>query len=547
VKNRALIPLLAVLGALAAPAAAQSAEVGLNIAGGASASPESYAMLDDTGAKWARHFMFWDAVDERILREGYDRIVANEDRRGVKTLLVVAGLGGRPPADPAAYARFMGSLAARYKGRVEAYEVWNEQDEGIFWKGGGDPAAYVRLLKAAHKAIKAGDPGAKVIFGPTTGNNYRFVSAAYKAGAKGSFDAVAVHTDTGCLTRAPSEFYREEDGRLGQYTFLGYREVRRVMEANGDAKPIWMTELGWSAATHTCDRGSTAGTKPAGVGERKQAENLREAYRCLSEDAYVEVALWFNDRDLVGDLRELNSYGLKRFDGSLRPAYAAFKDVARNGPGAAGGCGDFAAPRIRVLRPTAGTRVSDGDTLPIKATSPDADVVRMTFRYGANDTIRSFSNDNGAPLDFSKVTPAWTWSGIKKLGYGTHRVVIVAYDRNGNEGRQEILVEKVRPGRMPRTRTKFTKVRLRGSGRSRVVTGRLVASRPVGVPGKVKIKWQAKRGGSWRTVHRWTKSARGPFRFKQRLRHGGAWRVRVEFPGRRPYGSSRTGWLKFTA
>ena len=33
-----------------------------------------------------------------------------------------------PPADPGAYASFVGEFAARYCGRVQAIEVWNEQN-----------------------------------------------------------------------------------------------------------------------------------------------------------------------------------------------------------------------------------------------------------------------------------------------------------------------------------------------------------------------------------------------------------------------------------
>src|ERR1700710_2799552 len=82
-----LLPLLGLLAALALPAAAPAAEVGLNVNGGAaSGTPENFTQLTDLGAKWARHFMYYDDA----LPESYDGTVAKEDARGVKTLLVVA-------------------------------------------------------------------------------------------------------------------------------------------------------------------------------------------------------------------------------------------------------------------------------------------------------------------------------------------------------------------------------------------------------------------------------------------------------------------------
>src|SRR5690606_20265437 len=128
-----------VLALIAAPAPAPAAEPGLNIAGGAaSGTPADYAQLTDTGARWARHFLYWDNLDESGLRR-YDEIVAAEGARGVRTLFVVASASGAPPANPQQYANFVGSLASRWRGELEAIEIWNEQDEPRFWTGAPQP------------------------------------------------------------------------------------------------------------------------------------------------------------------------------------------------------------------------------------------------------------------------------------------------------------------------------------------------------------------------------------------------------------------------
>ncbi len=76
-------------------------------------------------------------------------------------------------------------------------------------------------------------------------------------------------------------------------SFLAYREVHAVMLANGDDKPIWMTELSWRTTSAVCSEGAWAGQKPEGVSEQQQATFLRQAYHCLAQDPYVQVALWF--------------------------------------------------------------------------------------------------------------------------------------------------------------------------------------------------------------------------------------------------------------
>ena len=442
VRSFRILPLLGLLAALLLPASASAAEVGLNINGGAaSGTAETYDQLTDTGSKWARHFLYWDSIGSGL--GTYDQIVAEEDRRGVKTLLVVTGTGGATPSDPQRYADYVGDLAKRYKGRLEAIEIWNEQDEAHFWAGGPQPARYVDLLQRAYTAVKAADPQMTVVMGATTGNNYGFLEQAYQAGAKGFFDAAAAHTDTACLVNGPGSFYKDQ-GRIARWSFLGYREMRATMLANGDEKPIWLTEIGWSAAQHTCEVGMWAGQKLAGVTEAEQAQFLLEAYHCLEQDPYVQVAMWFNNRDLLADGKMNNMYGLQRFDGSKRPAYTALQSYARFGDKLTSSCGDFGAPTVSIVAPRTGAVIGDNDALAIRATSSDKDVMRMTFGVkGAASEIRNFTN-GGRPLELTNGV-GLTWQGAKKLGFGSHTIVVTAVDGQGNVGTAEVAFRKINP------------------------------------------------------------------------------------------------------
>ena len=77
------------------------------------------------------------------------------------------------------------------------------------------------------------DPSALVLAGASTGNDYPFLEGLYAAGAGESFDGVAVHTDTACLVTPPDSYYREADGRVGRFSFLGFREVAECWNATG--------------------------------------------------------------------------------------------------------------------------------------------------------------------------------------------------------------------------------------------------------------------------------------------------------------------------
>ena len=535
------------LAAALSPASASAVEIGLNMNGGAAASTDdNWAMLDDTRAGWARHFVVWSG--QSATDGGYDSIVREEQRRGIKTLFVVTGLGGAR-AEPAAYTAFVASLAARYKGQVEAYEIWNEADEPHFWPGAPDAAGYVNLLKASYTAIKRADPSAKVVFSPTTGNNYEFVAQAYALGAKGYFDAMAVHTDTACLVAGPTEYYREND-KLARFVFLGYRTVREVMLAHADDKPIWMTEFGWSSTQRRCDRGRWAGQKDAGVPEPVQAQFLREAYHCMKEDPYVEVAMWFNSRDLHGDGSELDSYGLRRADGSRRPAYDAFKDVVRGVDTVTGPCGDFVAPTVNVQHPPANFMFGDRDRLYMRATSPDADVKRVTFAYkmpnGELQNLSHHANESGLPLDFTRGIPSFRWFGALKLPFGEHTIVVLARDLHDNETRIDVPVRKVNPATLSPQRAKVSAVSVSGSGMRRSIRGEVLSGLPFAISGRVRVVWQAKRGRRWKKVHGGSRNAHRPFVFHQTLRYAGRWRVRVVYDGARPYRKTKSCWVYFS-
>ena len=539
-----LLPLLATVIALFAAAPAQGAEIGLNINGGGAAvgDTNNFEDLSTLNAKWARHFVFWDDIDDNGYG-AYEAMLADEQRRGVRTLITVMSARGQSPSDPQAFADFMGRLATRFKGSAEAYEVWNEADEGLFWSGGPNPSAYVDVLRRSYSAIKRADPNAIVVFSPTVGNNFGFVEAAYAAGAKGYFDAMAVHTDTACLDRAPSYFYREQDGRLGRFTFLGYREVYKVMQAQGDGdKPIWMTEFGWSAAQHTCEFGSSAGQKPAGVTEEQQAAYLLEALNCIERDPYVAVAMWFNNRDLSGDGKMANMYGLRRYDGSTRPAFDAFRTWGSGGGRSSAPCGDFEGPPVRLLAPQAGFVLLPGSNLVMRAQSDAPDLDRIWFRVEGPGAAPLFA---GGPitLPLTGNVGEREWGGARDLQDGAHRLIVYATDKLGNPGPPvELQFTKgtAAPGGGAAGLIRFPSAKMGGRGRVRTFS---MGALPGVTSGAVRVEWWHKRGRRWRRLHSRAYAARRPIRMRQRLARPGQWRVRAIYLGRP---RTRSCWFVFS-
>jgi hypothetical protein len=544
--------LLAVLGVLVLAPATHAASPGVNVNG-----VPTHQNVDDviaSGSKYARFFVLWSDVEgtrgafDNLLIQTYQDQFARLNAAGVRPVVVITGAPSWangsgdafvPPTSAAEFGAFTGAFAAKLRGEVAGYEIWNEPDESAFWHGSAPSVAkYVALLKAAHSAIKAADPAAQVVTGPTTGNNYAWIDGLYDNGAKGSFDAIAVHTDTACLDRGPDAFYRE-GGQIGQYSFLGYQTVHGVMAAHGDGDtPIWMTEMGWSSTTKTCSRGAWAGKKPAGVGETNQGTYLKEAYHCLGFDPYVQVALWFNLQDLSATDGELNRYGLLRADHSQKPSWSAFRDVAVNGDQLTGQCAKLDGPAITVAAPTDGSVYADG--LFMKASATDPHLHSVSF-YVDGKKVTGFS---GAKIQGGKFV-SMLWHGASNLSYGAHTVTIRASDNVGNVSTQDVKVTHVHRGDLSSLQPVRLRVSVRGKGLTRRVTGRVIAPTPPG--GRVHVMFQVRTKGKWRTRHLVSKNANHPFRVTQHLARPGKWRVRVRFMGAGVYRATAATARAFAA
>lgn len=201
-----------------------------------------------------------------------------------------------PPTDPADFAQFLSALAARYRGRVAAYEIWNEPNLGYEWGNQPpDPAAYTTLLQAAYRAIKTADPTALVISGglaPTAGDDFPvamsdldFLAGMYAAGARGNFDALGSHIYT--FGQSPDTTSANPD----DITFERVAHQHEIMLAHGDTSPVWVTEMGWNI---TAPR-TVSDDHRWGVSELRQAEYLTRAYgKIRTEMPWISAAFLFN-------------------------------------------------------------------------------------------------------------------------------------------------------------------------------------------------------------------------------------------------------------
>ncbi len=517
--------------ALAAPASASTP--GVNVTS-VPLSEAGWSRLAESHAKTVRVWAFASEVestpgamiDWRV--DQYRQFAQRARSMGASTLVtLMARPGSATPPDNATYARVAEELSSALKGSgVVGYEVWNEPDDAPYWPGGPNPAAYAAMLKAAYPAFKAGDPSALVVTGGMVANDYDFLEALYANGAKGHFDAVGIHTDTACLTTDPREYYREPSGRIGRYSFTGYREVRRTMADHGDDKPIWMTEIGWSTTGAICNTGARAGTKAGGVSPDQQADFLTKAYGCLANDPYVTHALWFSLSDVDSNSPDYDrQLGLTTTALAPKPAFAAFQGAAGVGAIPCGGALDISAPTVRINAPTDNSVYLT--SLPISVSASDDQGVTNVDVFVDGKEIPVVTKAQTATA--AKVS--LDWQGAKKLAYGPHTVTAKAYDEAKNVGTVSVKVTKVGGGKY-KIAIK-TKVDLKvGKVRHRRLSlrGSVIPSQKLGsVTGKTQIFFDRKQGKRWIGTSRFSKGAKKPFRFTYRFKKPGTWRMRVRF------------------
>jgi len=81
----------------------------------------------------------------------------------------------------------------RYRGKVTYYEVWNEADGEWCWKHGVNGKEYGSFVIDTAKAIREGNPDAKVVGGAVCGVDFDWLSDVFQTGAGKYMDAFSYH------------------------------------------------------------------------------------------------------------------------------------------------------------------------------------------------------------------------------------------------------------------------------------------------------------------------------------------------------------------
>jgi hypothetical protein len=248
-------------------------------------------LISEAGLRWIRQEFPWEDIEihgkgdfedrrhkpYKSAWEKYDQIVALAEKYDLNIMARLSNPPAwsramtdtvgvfAPPDDLTDYGDFVEAVANRYRGRIAAYQIWNEPN--IYPEWGEYPIsaeAYTALLKEGYSRVKAADPEAIVVMGalaatievdrarrydpngrpvsPGGLSDALFLQQMYNAGAGPYFDVLAMQGYG--LWSGPTD--QRMQPRVLNFSRPLY--IRDIMARNGDAhKPIWLSELGWNA------------------------------------------------------------------------------------------------------------------------------------------------------------------------------------------------------------------------------------------------------------------------------------------------------------
>ncbi|HEX5414857.1 MAG TPA: hypothetical protein VFZ25_04265 [Chloroflexota bacterium] len=212
--------------------------------------------------------------------------------------------GALNPANPWAF--FLAHLAARYRGQVTTWEIWNEENFRDFWRG--SPEDYARLITVASLVIRKEAPGSQILVGGMVVDDGTFLKSVVGALCpkgdcpRDSFDGVAWH-----VYGNPADILR-----VASLT-------RTILQPYGLPSTIWITESNVAVADPDAPANLRSG--PDAVSLNEQAAFVLQAF-ATARAAYVASLEIYR----VDDVDENGHYwGLVRQDLTARPALAAYR------------------------------------------------------------------------------------------------------------------------------------------------------------------------------------------------------------------------------
>jgi polysaccharide biosynthesis protein PslG len=331
-------------------------------------------LADRLHARWIKQQLQWGVFENQQGQmdwTGFDNIINAAHDRGLRVMLSIptapqwthpglqpsnppgendpTAIKG-PPDDPQAYANFIGQVIDRYKGKIQAIEVWNEQNLVREWRTNPqtlDAKRYIDLLRATYKVVKEKDPSITVISGalsPTgvddgvnVTDDVRYLQQMVDNGLLDTVDCVGAHhngynvgpnvgaAEAPTLPKAATANFKGPfDKSNGPHRSWFFKDTLQAYnELLAGRKPICVTEFGW-ATSEDYDEFPPGFEFAQDNTVAEQGQNIVDAYKLMKDWGFVKLAfLWNLDygNKGKGPTDDPVPYSLIKTDGSKRTSW----------------------------------------------------------------------------------------------------------------------------------------------------------------------------------------------------------------------------------
>jgi hypothetical protein len=244
---------------------------------------EDFELLDELGVTWQRRTCRWSGLEPRPGEwdfSSWDAYVDDSKAAGKKLIAILAydipwifnGKTARDrigPEELPHYLNYVETVAARYKGRIDAYEIWNEPNMlDYFWKGSDDE--FFTMTKAAAQVIRRTDPGATILAGSLWRVPGGFTRKLFKSGVMEYADALSFHPYA-VNPRGAVKLYDKLAKLLKEFDYKG---------------EVWVTEVGYP----------TGGWYPTKVSEEHFPRDIVKTLAGLAV-RNVRLLIWYEFKD----------------------------------------------------------------------------------------------------------------------------------------------------------------------------------------------------------------------------------------------------------
>ena len=295
---------------------------------GYSKTDEEYAVLNELGVRIMRVDFHWSRIQPATDTWDFakwDSYLDAAERNNMKVLALLdfdnnkvesSTLGNTlemyiAPEDIPLYLTYVRRTIERYKGRVHAWEIWNEPDMPRFWLGTEEE--FYELARRTATTVREADPTARLLGTAMTGPvgvwTPPMVAGMHTSGALDQVD----HPTSHLYISDPRAYYNE------------YSKILAIAKKNSHPGAPWITETG---------------DPDGGAYFWRASSDLLAAHviksHTIATSLGIDTLVWYCFRDSTGESQRNNPnnsegfFGLVERDGQWKPAAYAYQLFTRH-------------------------------------------------------------------------------------------------------------------------------------------------------------------------------------------------------------------------